>query len=1037
MPFTFKLAQRLARMKRVPVIGAAVVLVACRLSDHLGIPSLPDQPVQIVVAPESVALDPYQTQQFRASGRTAVGDSMPVTVSWSASAGPITQSGLYTADTSAADVVVTATYSAGQLTGTATTSGATQLTGTSRVKKKRLVRVVMNPQSSSVPEGGVQQFTVYGLKNTGDSVSVSVGYVATGGTITPNGVYTAGQVPGTFRVIANQNGGSLADTAAVSVTIVPVASVSVSPASATVLVGQTVQLTATPKDANGNPLSGRVVTWATSAASVTTVSAGGLVTGVAAGTATITATSEGNGGTSAIMVTTVPVASVTVSPASASLLVGQTVQLTATPKDANGNPLSGRVVTWTTSAASVTTVSAGGLVTGVAAGTATITATSEGNSAIATITVANVPVAAVTVSPATPAILVSKTVQLTATPKDAAGNPLSGRVVTWATSATSVATVSATGLVTGVTVGTATITATSEGKSGSAAVTVNPVPVASVTVSPGTASIPVGGTVQLSATPKDSAGNPLSGRTVAWATSAASVATVTASGLVTGVTAGTATITATSGGKSGTATITVTSSTGVHAGYYASPNGSSAGDGSVSRPWDLPTALNGGNGKVQPGDTIWLRGGTYTSAINTTVTGTAAAPIVVRQYPGERAILDANGGTSGTSRGDFFIVSGSYVTFWGFEVMDSDPNRLTSTRPNLVIANASHLKFINLIVHDGGIGFYTYPEQTDIEIYGCLIYNNGWQQPDFGNGHGIYAKSTSGPVYLRDNVIFNQFGYGVHVYANAGSGGVNNIHVEGNVSFNNGAIDADPVNSPNANILYGGGDPATGGGVVDNMTFFSPNVGVHNLVLGYSSTANIDLTVQNTYAVGGQAVYEVGSWQSFTMTGNSAFGSASSPVNLRFAGTSGLQLGGNRYYRDPAARAWLYNGGSYTFTGWQQATGVGATDQAQAANPAQPQVFVRPSRYEAGRANVIIYNWTRQASVAVALSGVLPVGARYEIRNVQDFFGTPVVSGTYGGGTVSIPMSGVTAVQPIGGAPTAPPRTGPDFDAFVVVVLAP
>src|SRR2546426_7295426 len=227
MPFTFKLAQRLARMKRAPVIGAAFVLVACRLYDHLGAPTLPGQPVQIVVAPESVALDPYQTQQFRASGRTAAGDSMPVTVSWTASAGPVTQSGLYTADTSVADVLVTATYSA---TGTAAaTSSAGQLSGTSRVKKKRLVQVVMNPQTISVPEGGVQQFSVYGLKNTGDSVSVSVGYVATGGTITPNGVYTAGQVPGPFRVIANQNGGSLADTAAIAVIQVRVASVTVSP----------------------------------------------------------------------------------------------------------------------------------------------------------------------------------------------------------------------------------------------------------------------------------------------------------------------------------------------------------------------------------------------------------------------------------------------------------------------------------------------------------------------------------------------------------------------------------------------------------------------------------------------------------------------------------------------------------------------------------------------------------------------------------------------------------------------------------------
>src|SRR5439155_6290498 len=102
----------------------------------------------------------------------------------------------------------------------------------------------------------------------------------------------------------------------------------------------------------------------------------------------------------------------------------------------------------------------------------------------------------------------------------------------------------------------------------------------------------------------------------------------------------------------------------------------------------------------------------------------------------------------------------------------------------------------------------------------------------------------------------------------------------------------------------------------------------------------------------------------------------------RSAATSGFRLSGNRYYRDPAAQAWLYNGGRYSFSGWQQATGVGATDLAQAANPTPPQVFVRPSRYEAGRANVIVYNWTRQASVSVGWSGVVPVGARSEIRNV-------------------------------------------------------
>src|SRR5207249_3579786 len=100
--------------------------------------------------------------------------------------------------------------------------------------------------------------------------------------------------------------------------------------------------------------------------------------------------------------------------------------------------------------------------------------------------------------------------------------------------------------------GSATITATSEGKSGSATVTVTPPPVASVDVSPGAATIQVNGTVQLTATPKDANGNALAGRTVTWASSAPSIAAVNGSGFVVGLTAGAATIRATSEGVVGT-----------------------------------------------------------------------------------------------------------------------------------------------------------------------------------------------------------------------------------------------------------------------------------------------------------------------------------------------------------------------------------------------------------------------------------------------------------------------------------------------------
>ncbi len=600
-----------------------------------------------------------------------------------------------------------------------------------------VAQLVVSPKVVTLQENQVQDFLAVGLTATGDTADISVTWSATVGTVDTStsgkrhyGHYHNGGC-GPSKLVARSHPGDFTDTATITVACppAPVASVSLTPAAASVLTGQTVQLTATPKDANGNPLGGRVVTWSSDNTTIATVSASGLVTANAVGSATITATSEGQSGASAITVSTVPVASVAVSPATASLSVGQTALLTATPKDANGNPLTGRAVTWSTDNGSVATVSGTGLVTAAGAGSATITATSEGKSGTASVTVTaptgqfaigdsvqttvstwvrntsqppadpatgtppsvigtqpagargvvdsgpvlnttaggdgairyhvlfasgtsgwvvqgnlakivpTVPVASVTVSPATASLTVGQTAQLTATPKDANGNPLTARTITWSSSDNTIATVSGSGLVTGVGPGgPVTITATSEGQSGTAAVNVTLAPVASVTVAPSTANIAITGTVQLTATPKDANGNPLTGRAISWSSSDNTIGTVNGSGLVTGVAAGSVTITATSEGKSGTASVTVAGAP--VASVTVTPASASVQAGQTQQ---LTATLKDANGNILTGRTVtW-------SSNNTSVATVSSSGLVTAKVAGSATITATSEGKSGTS----------------------------------------------------------------------------------------------------------------------------------------------------------------------------------------------------------------------------------------------------------------------------------------------------------------------------------------------------------------------------------------------------
>ena len=452
--------------------------------------------------------------------------------------------------------VVTA-VAAGTTTITATSEGKSG-SSTVTVSNFAVATVNVQPQNNTIIAGSSIQLSatltdVNGAPATNRAVSWASSNTNIA-TVSSNGL-VSGIAAGTVTITATSEGKT--GTTSVTVQPKPVATVTVTPATASLMVGQTTPLAVVLKDQSGAVVTGRTVVWTTSNSAVATVSSSGTVTAVGGGTATITATSEGKSGTSTITVTLVPVGSVAVSPPTASVAATTTIGLNAVVKDVNGTVVTDRPVTWSSSNTSVATVSSAGVVTGVAIGTATITATSETKSGTATITVTPAPVATVTVTPPSPTVVINTTTTLIAVTKDANGVLLNGRAVTWSSDNTTIATVSTAGAVTGKATGTATITATSEGKTGTALVTVVPVAVASVTVTPVSANVFVGSQQTFAAITKDASGQTLTGRAVSWSSSANSIATVSASGVVTGVAAGSAVITATSEGKSGTATVTV------------------------------------------------------------------------------------------------------------------------------------------------------------------------------------------------------------------------------------------------------------------------------------------------------------------------------------------------------------------------------------------------------------------------------------------------------------------------------------------------
>ncbi len=432
-----------------------------------------------------------------------------------------------------------------------------------------VVSVSVDPATVTLPIGGTRAFTARALLSDGTTTDVTKtaawsSDLGTSVVVEATGLATA-KAAGVARVRATITG--VFGEAIVTVPAATVTDVKVDPGTAETTLGGTVSFSATATLSDGTVTDVTAsATWASDAPAIATVS-GGIATGVAAGTTTIRATLSGKTGTASLNVTTKTLGSIEVAPFAPTLGIGVSLPLVATAIYTDGTKADVTTsATWSSSAATVTVVASGaaaGQAKGVTAGTAVVTASFGGKTGSTTVTVTAATLTALVVSPSAATLAVGGTAKLvaTATYSDGSTSDLTASAV-WTSSDGSIAAV-ASGVVTGVANGSATITASFGGKSGTAAITVSPAKLLSITITPADPSLPLGATLTLKATGLYEGGSSRDiTADVAWSTDDTTFATVSnatgTAGRVTPIAAGKTTVRAKLDGVEGSTSLTVT-----------------------------------------------------------------------------------------------------------------------------------------------------------------------------------------------------------------------------------------------------------------------------------------------------------------------------------------------------------------------------------------------------------------------------------------------------------------------------------------------
>ncbi len=424
---------------------------------------------------------------------------------------------------------------------TAVAAGSTTISAALNGVTQSLLITVTTPTISSIsvtPVGltlaiGInQQYVVTAFYTDGSSADLQSGAVWSSSspavaTINASTGMATTVGPGTTTITATV--GAFTDSSDLTVVNAHLQSVSLTPATATIATGTTLQFNATGIFDDGSTQLLPSVTWSSSAQNLLTVNSSGLATGVAAGSVTVAANSAGISGTAAVTVTNATLVSLAVSPANSTMPIGATKQFTATGtfNDSTTQDITASVL-WSSSTPASVTINNKGLATSLAAGTSTISAALGSVSGSTGLTVSNVKLASITVTPASAQIAAGTSLKFTATETFSDGSVATNlSAVSWKSSKPQFASIRSTGLAHGKKAGTVTISATSSGITGTGTLVVGIGTLVSIAISPSNPSVSVGSTQQFTAigTFSDTSTQDITLNTH-WSSSASNVATI-------------------------------------------------------------------------------------------------------------------------------------------------------------------------------------------------------------------------------------------------------------------------------------------------------------------------------------------------------------------------------------------------------------------------------------------------------------------------------------------------------------------------------